>query len=81
IFPCGKNKKIAGCLVKNGYIEIENIIKVYKELKLIFQGKINYLKIKDKNTTKVVKNDECGINIKNFNDIEIGLKIFSIKIC
>ncbi|WP_433928090.1 GTP-binding protein [Candidatus Carsonella ruddii] len=79
IFPCGKNKKIAGCYVKYGYLEIENIIKVYKELKLIFQGKINSLKIQDKNVIKVLQNDECGINIKNFNDIETGLKIVSIK--
>lgn len=79
IFPCGKNKKIAGCKLIKGYLEIENIIKIYKELKLIFQGFINTLKIKDKNVVKINENDECGINFKNFNDIEIGLKIFSVK--
>ncbi|XOD39064.1 MAG: GTP-binding protein [Candidatus Carsonella ruddii] len=79
IFPCGKNKKIAGCKILKGYLEIENIIKIYKELKLIFQGYINTLKIKDKIVNKIIENDECGINFKNFNDIEIGLKIFSVK--
>ncbi|BFI90899.1 GTP-binding protein [Candidatus Carsonella ruddii] len=78
IFPCGKNKKIAGCLVVSGYLNIENTIKIYKELKLIFQGKINTLKIKNNSVESVKQNEECGINIKNFNDVEIGLKIFSI---
>ncbi|XZR52670.1 MAG: GTP-binding protein [Candidatus Carsonella ruddii] len=78
IFPCGKNKKIAGCFVSSGYLNIENTIKIYKELKLIFQGKINTLKIKNNSVEVVKQNEECGINIKNFNDIEIGLKIFSI---
>ncbi|WMC19943.1 MAG: GTP-binding protein [Candidatus Carsonella ruddii] len=78
IFPCGKNKKIAGCVVNYGYLNIENTIKIYKELKLIFQGKINTLKIKNNSVEIVKEKDECGLNIKNFNDIEIGLKIISI---
>lgn len=77
IFPCGKNKKIAGCKVLHGYLEINNIIKVFKELKLIFKGKIQTLKNKDKNIILVKKNEECGVLIKNFNDIEIGMKIIS----
>ncbi|WMC18730.1 MAG: GTP-binding protein [Candidatus Carsonella ruddii] len=78
IFPCGKNKKIAGCFVSSGYLNINNTIKIYKELKLIFQGKINTLKIKNNSVEVVNKNEECGINVKNFNDIEIGFKIFSV---
>ncbi|AFP83934.1 GTP-binding protein [Candidatus Carsonella ruddii] len=78
IFPCGKNKKIAGCLNTFGYVDINNPIKIYKDLKLIFQGKINSLK-KNNNLINIVKlNEECGINIKNFNDIEINMKIISI---
>ncbi|AFP84114.1 putative translation initiation factor IF-2 [Candidatus Carsonella ruddii HT isolate Thao2000] len=77
IFPCSKNKKIAGCVVTFGYIDIRNSIKIYKDLKLIFQGKINSLKKNNNIVDNVKLNEECGINIKNFNDIEINMKIVS----
>lgn len=79
VFLCNNGKKIAGCFVKNGILNIDNSIKIYKELKLIYEGKIDTLKIKNKNIDKIYKNKECGIIIKNFNDIEIGMKIYSIK--
>ncbi|AGS06573.1 GTP-binding protein [Candidatus Carsonella ruddii] len=79
IFPCGKNKKIAGCYVYEGCLSLNNTIKIFKELKLIFQGKINSIRIKEKNVDKVEKGNECGILIKNFNNIEIGMKIISIN--
>ncbi|XKS59457.1 hypothetical protein AB8Q20_00875 [Candidatus Carsonella ruddii] len=58
---------------------MNNTIKIFKELKLIFQGKINSIRIKEKNVDKVEKGNECGILIKNFNNIEIGMKIISIN--
>ncbi|BCG49300.1 GTP-binding protein [Candidatus Carsonella ruddii] len=78
-FPCGKNKKIAGCCVYEGCLNLNNTIKIFKELKLVFQGKINSIRIKEKIVDKVEAGNECGILIKNFNDIEIGMKIISIN--
>ncbi|AFP84295.1 GTP-binding protein [Candidatus Carsonella ruddii] len=72
IFPSGKLNKIAGCIVIDGEINIKNNIKIYKNLKLIFKGKIKSIKIKNQNKEIVIKNEECGILIKNFNNYEIG---------
>ncbi|AFP83552.1 GTP-binding protein [Candidatus Carsonella ruddii] len=75
IFPSSKNKKIAGCFLIKGEIFIKDTVKIYKNLKLLFKGEIESIKKNNKNINKVNKNEEFGIIIKNFNDIEIGLKI------
>ncbi|AFP83742.1 putative translation initiation factor IF-2 [Candidatus Carsonella ruddii CS isolate Thao2000] len=79
IFPSSKNKKIAGCVLIKGEIFIKDTIKIYKNLKLLFKGEIESIKIDNKNVNKINNNKEFGIIIKNFNDIEIGLKINSYE--
>ncbi|BAF35099.1 putative translation initiation factor IF-2 [Candidatus Carsonella ruddii PV] len=72
IFPSGKLNKIAGCKVIFGEVNLKNNIKIYKNLKLIFKGKIKSIKIKNQTKEIVILNEECGILIKNFNNYEVG---------
>ncbi len=79
IFKSNKNDIIAGCKINKGSININNKIKVIRNNKTIYKGNIKTIK-KFKNNIKIVyKNNECGIHIKNYNNIKIGDKIISLN--
>ena len=63
---------IAGCMVIEGEINKNNTIKVIRDEKEIFNGKINNLKRFKENVEKVEKGYECGISIEKFNNYKVG---------
>ncbi|MGX7590896.1 translation initiation factor IF-2 [Candidatus Karelsulcia muelleri] len=63
---------IAGCIVLEGKMVINSTIKLKRDDKIIYVGKLNSLKSFKKDVKVVKKGSECGINIKNFNNIKIG---------
>ncbi|WP_339044861.1 translation initiation factor IF-2 [Candidatus Zinderia endosymbiont of Aphrophora alni] len=80
IFNNNKKFFIAGCYVKKGEIKKESLIKLTRNNKTIFIGKIETLKRFKKNVQIVKKGFECGISLKNFKDIKINDLIEIIKI-
>jgi translation initiation factor IF-2 len=63
---------IAGCLVKEGKVTNKSKLKVMRNEDLVFEGEIETLKrIKDE-VAEVKAGTECGIRVKNFNDIMVG---------
>jgi translation initiation factor IF-2 len=79
IFKVPKIGTIAGCYVINGKITRNDLIRLYREDKLIFEGHINSLKRFKDDTKEVLSGFECGIGIENYNDIKIGDIIESYK--
>ncbi len=72
IFKASKIGKIAGCKVVEGEIQRNAFIRVIRKGKTIHTGEIKSLK-QEKNDAKQVREGfECGINLKEFNDIEEG---------
>ncbi|MGX7590473.1 translation initiation factor IF-2 [Candidatus Karelsulcia muelleri] len=71
---------VAGCLVLEGKIVINSTIKLKREDKILYVGKLNSLKTFKKDVNVVTKGYECGINIKNFNNLKIGDIIESYRI-
>ncbi len=71
------NAIIAGCLVTFGKINQKTNIKIYRKDIMIYQGAIESMKILKKKITEVHNGNECGISIKNFNDIKIDDEIKS----
>lgn len=71
---------IAGCYVLDGKIERTAKVKIFREGMEIFHGEIDSLKRFKDDTREVVSGFECGLKIKNFNDLKIGDIIQTYKI-
>ncbi|MCV2502401.1 MAG: translation initiation factor IF-2 [Candidatus Lightella neohaematopini] len=74
-----KNYTIAGCMVVNGNIKQYANINILRNNKVIFNGMIESLKRFKDNINEVRNGMDCGIVIKNYNNILIGdiIKAFS----
>lgn len=72
VFRISKVGAIAGCYVQDGMIKRNSKVRVLRNNVIIHTGELDSLK-RFKDDVKEVKNNfECGLSIKNFNDIEVG---------
>ncbi len=78
IFKISKLNSIAGCKILFGNINLNNKIKIIRKKNTIYEGYIESIKRFKNKVNIVYKNTECGIQIKNFNNIKIGDNIISI---
>ena len=70
LFKVSRLGTIAGCMVTEGVIKNNSLIRVMREGVVIYEGKIASLQ-RGKDQAKEVKfGFECGILIENFNDIK-----------
>ncbi|XMD98705.1 MAG: translation initiation factor IF-2 [Candidatus Karelsulcia muelleri] len=75
VINCFQHKKIgtiAGCLILTGQIKRNSKLRLIRKGQLIYYGELNSLKRFKEDVKEVNKGYECGIVIKNFNDIKIG---------
>lgn len=72
VFPVSKVGKIAGCRVVEGEIRRNGKARIYRGADLVYQGEISSLKHEKDDVREVRHGFECGINLKNFNDFEVG---------
>ena len=75
IFDSPKLGKIAGCLVTEGTVIKSNPIRVLRDNTVIYEGELESLKRFKDSVNKVKSGTECGIGIKNYNDVKIGDQI------
>lgn len=71
-FNVPKVGTIAGCFVIDGKIQRNNMIRLLRENKIIFEGKISSLKRFKDDAREVATGYECGIGIENYNDVKVG---------
>jgi translation initiation factor IF-2 len=78
VFRVAKLGAIAGCYVNEGFVRRNAMVRVLREGVVIFEGNIDSLKRFKDDATEVKANMECGIGVKNYNDIKAGdqLEIF-----
>ncbi|VFP83726.1 Translation initiation factor IF-2, isoform beta [Buchnera aphidicola (Cinara laricifoliae)] len=72
IFKAPKFGLVAGCMVKEGIIKKDNPIRVLRNNIVIFEGELESLRRFKEDVTEVRNGIECGIGVKNYNDICIG---------
>lgn len=72
IFKVSKIGTIAGSYVTDGKITRDSGIRVIRDGVVQFEGEIAALKRFKDDVREVAQNYECGITIKNFNDIKVG---------
>lgn len=71
IFKIPKFGTIAGSYVLNGKISKTDNVRVIRDGKLIYEGKVSSLKRFKEDTKEVNTDFECGIGIEKFNDIKL----------
>ena len=70
IFKMSKIGKIAGCEVIEGKIDRSSNIRLFRDNKLIYDGKLNSLKKFKEEASEVKEGSECGMVLDNFQDIK-----------
>ena len=72
VFRISKIGAIAGCYVQDGMIKRNSKVRVLRNNVIVHTGELDSLK-RFKDDVKEVKNNfECGLSLKNYNDIEVG---------
>ncbi|KYG64303.1 translation initiation factor IF-2 [Bdellovibrio bacteriovorus] len=71
-FNVPKVGTIAGCFVIDGKIQRNNMIRLLRENKIVYEGKIASLKRFKDDAKEVAQGYECGIGIENYNDVKVG---------
>ena len=80
VFKISKIGSIAGCYVQDGVIRRNSMVRVLRNNVVIHSGELDSLK-RFKDDVKEVKNNfECGLSIKDFNEIEVAdmLEVFEV---
>ncbi|MEP2773179.1 MAG: translation initiation factor IF-2 [Fulvivirga sp.] len=72
VFKISKVGTVAGCMVIDGYIKRNNPIRLIRDGIVVYSGEMGQLKRFKDDVNEVKNGYECGISIKNFNDIKEG---------
>src|SRR5690606_38098297 len=72
IFKVTKIGSIAGCMVTNGKIFRNSRIRLIRDGVVVLTGELSSLKRFKDDAREVTKGFDCGMQIKNFNDIKEG---------
>ncbi|OGB28870.1 MAG: translation initiation factor IF-2 [Burkholderiales bacterium RIFCSPLOWO2_12_FULL_61_40] len=81
VFKVSKIGSIAGCMVTAGIVRRTARLRLLRNNMVIYSGELDSLKRFKDDAKEVRENFECGLNIKNYNDIQEGdvLEFFEIR--
>ncbi|QJD81085.1 translation initiation factor IF-2 [Spirosoma rhododendri] len=80
VFKISKVGTVAGCYVTDGLIKRNNKIRIIRDFIVVHTGEISALKRFKDDVSEVRSGYECGLSIRNFNDIEVGDVIESFEL-
>ena len=75
VFRSPKFGDIAGCIVSEGYVKRSNPIRVLRDNVVIYEGELESLRRFKDDVNEVRSGTECGIGVKNYNDVQVGDQI------
>ncbi|NIR32091.1 MAG: translation initiation factor IF-2 [Gammaproteobacteria bacterium] len=75
VFRSRKLGAIAGCLVVEGTVRRGHPIRVLRDNVVIYEGELESLRRYKDDVSEVKAGMECGIGVKNYNDVKIGDQI------
>jgi len=80
VYRSTKLGSIAGCMVIEGAVKRTNPIRVLRDSVVIYEGTLESLKRFKDDANEVKKGMECGIGVKNYNDVRAGdqIEVFEI---
>ena len=72
VFKISKVGAVAGCFVLDGLIKRTSSVRVLRDGVVIFTGELDSLKRFKDDVKEVKANFECGLSVKNFDEIQVG---------
>ena len=75
VFRSSKFGVVAGCLVTEGLVKRNNPIRVLRDNVVIFEGALESLRRFKDEASEVRAGTECGIGVKNYQDVRVGDQI------
>lgn len=75
VFRSSKWGAVAGCLVIDGTVKRSLPIRVLRDNVVIYEGELESLRRHKDDVSEVRSGTECGIGVKNYNDVKVGDQI------
>ena len=75
IFRSPRFGNVAGCLVMDGHVRRNNPIRVLRDNVVIYEGELESLRRFKDDVNEVRAGTECGIGVRNYNDVKVGDQI------
>jgi len=75
VFRSSKLGAIAGCMVLEGTVKRHNPIRVLRNNVVVYEGELESLRRFKDDVNEVKAGTECGIGVKNYNDVKAGDQI------
>ena len=75
VFRARRYGAIAGCMVTEGLVKRNNPIRVLRDNIVIFEGELESLRRYKDDVMEVKAGTECGIGVRNYNDVKAGDQI------
>jgi translation initiation factor IF-2 len=75
VFRSSKFGAVAGCMVVEGVVKRHKPIRVLRDNTVIFEGELESLRRFKENVDEVRSGTECGIGVKQYNDVQPGDQI------
>jgi len=72
VFHSPKFGAVAGCLVVDGMVRRSNPIRVLRNNVVVYEGELESLRRFKDDIQEVKAGTECGVGVKNYNDVQIG---------
>ncbi len=81
VFRSPKFGLIAGCMVTEGTVYRSRPIRVLRDNVVIYEGELESLRRFKDDAAEVRSGMECGIGVKNYNDVKVGdqIEVFEVK--
>ncbi|BCG62969.1 MAG: translation initiation factor IF-2 [Methyloprofundus sp.] len=75
VFRSPKFGSIAGCMVIDGFVKRNLPIRVLRDNVVIYEGQLESLRRFKDDANEVKMGMECGVGVKNYNDVKVGDQI------
>ncbi len=72
VFRSSKFGAVAGCMVTEGVIKRNSPIRVLRDNVVVYEGALESLRRFKDDVQEVKAGTECGIGVKNYNDVQVG---------
>jgi translation initiation factor IF-2 len=81
VFVASKIGTVAGCMVTSGVVRRDSRFRLLRDNVVVYTGELESLKRMKDDVREVKEGFECGIKLKNYNDIAQGdqLEFFEVK--
>ena len=75
VFDSKKFGNVAGCMVIEGTVFKDKKIRVLRDSVVIYEGELESLRHYKEEVAQVKRGTECGIGVRNYNDVKVGDQI------